>query len=85
MSFAVLRSSQSLTPPPLPLPGLIPETRYRVEHLQLDRERRGSNRSRLSWLDDGLTIDGRSLALVGMQLPALYPESAMVLHLRATD
>jgi len=85
VSFAVLRTSPSLLPPPLLLPGLDADRQYRVEHVALPGERLGPNRSGIEWFTDGLTIDGRSLALQGLQLPALHPESAVLLHLEDSN
>ena len=84
ISFAVLRSALSLTPPPLRLPGLAPARRYRVEHLRLPGERFGPNRTAPAWIDAGATLTGAELARIGVQLPALHPESAILLHVRAT-
>ena len=33
------------------------------------------------WTQSGITLDGRSLRLVGLRLPVLHPEQAIVLHL----
>ncbi len=82
MSFAVVSTSMSLTPPPLRLPGLDPAARYRVEHLSLPGEQSGPNRSRPYWLDAGSELTGTQLANHGVQLPAMHPETALVLHLR---
>jgi alpha-galactosidase len=83
ISFAVTRSALSLTPPPLLLPGLEHGRRYSVVHLPLPSERRGPNRSTAAWLADGITSTGGFLGSVGLQLPALQPETALLLHLRA--
>lgn len=84
VSFAVLATALSLTPPPLRLPGLDPARRYRVEHLRLPGEPLGPNRTLPAWMADGVTMTGAELARIGVQLPALHPESAMLLHARAT-
>ena len=85
VSFARVATSPGLTPPPLRLPGLDPERHYRVEHVALPRERPGPNRTAPAWWSDGLTATGRDLATVGLQLPALHPESAVLLHLQRVD
>ncbi len=81
VSFAVLSSALSLTPPPLRLPGLDPSRRYRVEHVRLPAERLGPNRVLPAWMANGATVTGSELAHIGIQLPALHPESAFILHI----
>jgi len=83
VSFAQLATSASLTAPPLRLPGLDPDTEYRVEHLPLPGEYLGAARSQPVWWADGVVLSGRALATVGLQLPSLHPESAVLLHLQA--
>jgi alpha-galactosidase len=82
VSFAVVATAISLTPPPLVLPGLDPDGVYRVAHLALPGERRGPYRTRLGRPDDGVGLTGIQLAAHGLQLPAMHPESAFLLHLR---
>src|SRR5690606_2921407 len=54
VSIARLTTGLSLTPPPLVLPGLDPDTRYHVEVLVLaDPRSLGPNRELPDWLDDG--------------------------------
>ena len=82
--FAPLRSGMSATPPPLRLPGLAPERRYRVEHVPLPGGLRGASRRLPEWLTEpraDLTLTGAQLAAHGIQLPVLWPETAMLLHL----
>jgi alpha-galactosidase len=83
VSFAAVGTASSLTPPPLMLPGLDDEQAYRVTALALPGEPGAPVRGHLTWLDDGLTLDGRSLGQLGVQLPAMQPESALLLHLLA--
>jgi alpha-galactosidase len=83
VSFAAIATGLSLTPPPLRLPGLEPDTRYEVSQLALPGRRLGPNRDRVGWLDHGVVLTGRQLAVHGLQLPALDPEKAILLHLRS--
>jgi alpha-galactosidase len=83
VSVARITTSPSLTPPPVRLPGLAPDRRYRVEHLPLPNERPGPSRTTPAWWRTGLETSGRQLASIGVQLPALWPESAVLLHLEA--
>ena len=83
VGVARVATSPSLVPPPLRLPGLDPDRRYRVEHLALPGEPGGPNRTLPAWWRDGLEMTGRGLATTGVQLPAMHPETATLLHLTA--
>lgn len=74
VSHAQLSTGLSLTPPPLRLPGLDPDRRYHVGELPLGR--RGQPFA-------PVTLTGRQLAVHGVQLPVLSPESGVLLHLVA--
>jgi len=78
VSFAQLATAPSLTPPPLRLPGLEPDRRYRVTHIALPGERWGMAYGQPGWLADGVELTGRQLALHGVQPPVLHPESAVL-------
>jgi len=71
-------------PPPLRLPGLDAGRDYR---LRLDAPPPDGARLTTPALKDlagdGLVLPGAVLATIGVQLPALWPESALILHLRA--
>ncbi len=84
ISFAAIASSVSLTPPPLLLPGLEASRTYRIEHLRLPGERRGPARTQPAWCNAGITLTGGALASIGIQPPALHPETAVLMHLTAT-
>ena len=77
VSFAVLSTALSLTPPRLRLPGLDPDRRYRVTDIALPGGHRGPRRS-ASWNE--LTLTGAQLAAIGVQLPTLHPENLVLLH-----
>jgi alpha-galactosidase len=81
-SFAVVATAISLTPPTLLLPGLDPERSYRVELLHLPGAAHGPGRTQPAWCRDGVTLSGAALAVVGLQPPALHPESAILIHLQ---
>ena len=82
VSFALVSTSASLAPAPLRLPGLEPTWRYRLDLVALPGQRLGLNRSALAWLTDGVTMTGAELLGLGVQLPALHPETALLLHCR---
>jgi alpha-galactosidase len=80
-----LRTANSLTPPMLRLPGLDPARRYRVSVVDVARPSRDMNRRPPAWVADGIVLTGRQLAAHGLQLPSMNPESAILLHLVATE
>ena len=71
-----LVTGMSLLPPPLRLPGLLPDVRYRVDHVPLP----GSS---WQWPHTGIELTGAQLAAHGIQLPHQHPESGVLLHLVA--
>jgi len=81
VSFAVVATAPSLTPPPLLLPGLDPDRSYHVARLPLPGEQRGPGRTAPAWCEHGVTSTGAALAHIGIQLPVLHPESAILIHL----
>jgi alpha-galactosidase len=81
VSFVQLRTGTSLAPPPLRLPGLVEDRTYRVERLELAPIGRGPARRQPAWWSDGIELSGRQLAVHGLQMPVLNPESAVLLHL----
>jgi alpha-galactosidase len=85
VSYARLRTGTSLAPPPLRLPGLDPERRYRVEVVDLPRAGRVPARHQPSWVAEGIEVTGRQLGVHGLQMPVLNPESAVLVHLVSSD
>jgi alpha-galactosidase len=83
VSFAMLATSPSQTPPVLRLPGLDASRRYRVERLRLPGERNGPGRTLPAWCRDGAVMRGADLGAVGIQPPAMDPERALLVHLTA--
>ena len=85
VSVARLATGLSLTPTPLTLPGLDADATYLVAPIPLaGTPYLGPTRVPPVWLDDGIELSGRALAAAGLQLPALHPETAILLHLRRT-
>jgi alpha-galactosidase len=83
VSVARVTTAPSLTPPPLLLPGLDHDATYHIETLPLPGRRPiGPNRELPDWFTGGADLSGRALASIGLQLPALHPETAVLLHLR---
>ena len=81
VSFAQLTAAPSQTPPPLRLPGLDADRRYRIAHLAIPFETWGAARVQPSWLAGGVVLTGRQLAAHGVQPPTLHPESALLFRL----
>jgi alpha-galactosidase len=66
------------------LEGLDPERDYRVEPVALAGGPRTAHAQPPPWYEaGGITLSGRALAAAGLQLPALAPEQALLLHLSA--
>ena len=85
LSWAVIATAQSLTPPPLRLPGLPPGTKYRVELLELPGNAVERARSQPTWCAGGAVVTGWQLTNVGLQPPALDPETAVLIHLTLVE
>ena len=83
VSVAQVETARSMPTGPLVLTGLDPDRNYHIELVPLPEVRLGSARSQPAWLDGGASISGQVLATIGLQLPVLWPESALVLHLRS--
>lgn len=81
VSFAVVATSASLTPPPLVLPGLPPERHYRVRVVDLPGQLRGPGRTQPPWVLTGAVMTGTALGTIGVQPPAMSPETALLIHL----
>lgn len=73
-------------PPPLRFPGLKPDRRYRIEPLELGGTPHVVQDAPPAWLaDGGITITGRLLADLGLPVPLLGPEQALLLRAIAVD
>ena len=85
VSFAAVASAPSLTPPRLRLSGLDPDRSYRVGAVRLPGERTGPARSSPAWVEHGMAMRGDELAHLGLQMPAMHPETALLIHLSSSD
>jgi alpha-galactosidase len=73
-------------PGPVRLPGLDADRAYRVAPLTLAGGPAIGSAQPPPWLAAGeITLTGRALAAAGLQLPALAPEQALLLHLTAAE
>ncbi len=80
VTVARLRTAGSLVPAPLRLPGLDPDSMYRVVLVAPPGGVRGPARHQPDWVRDGVELTGRQLAAHGLQLPSMHPEMALVVH-----
>ncbi|MDN6178507.1 MAG: alpha-galactosidase, partial [Micrococcaceae bacterium] len=85
-AVAQLRSTEGARPGVIALPGLQEEKTYRVRAIVPGREP-GTfiHREPPAWLEDGFTATGSYLSTVGLALPALNPERAILLHAEALE
>ena len=81
--FTQLATGASHRLAPLRLPGLVPDQRYHLRPVALPGHGRlGPARRQPAWWRTGLTLTGRQLAVHGVQMPTLDPETAVLVHLR---
>lgn len=82
--FGVVSVDRSTTWPPgrVRLPGLEPERHYRLTPLP-PADRYPEAVQLPGWWDGGVTLTGRVLGRVGVQIPAMFPESAHLIRASA--
>jgi len=86
IALITLGASPVAVPPPLRFPGLDPDRHYRVQPVTLGDAPRAVQDAPPAWLAAGsITATGRTLAELGLAVPLLAPEQALVLHARAVD
>ena len=84
MAYVALASGATEVPLPARLPGLEPLRRYRFRRVDTGGDPVTTGHAGPPWLADAeFTVTGRFLAEVGLPMPVLTPEQALVLHLRA--
>ncbi|MFD1721103.1 alpha-galactosidase [Amnibacterium endophyticum] len=82
-SWAQLTTSEFETPLPLTIPGLDPDRRYRVRLALPVGGHEVTQRLAPAWLEDGVVMSGTALALLGLPMPVLNPEHALLVALEA--
>ncbi|WP_200215243.1 alpha-galactosidase [Micromonospora coerulea] len=80
-----LTTSAAQIPGPVRLPGLDPHRRYAVRLPAGVPEPAVLQLTEPGWTPKGVTLSGAVLATVGLQLPALHPEQAVLLEVTAVD
>jgi alpha-galactosidase len=84
VAYLALATSAAAVPAPLRTPGLDHSLVYRVERVDAGGEVLTRARSAPGWWDrPGLEVTGAFLGEVGLPMPVLLPEQAVVLHLQA--
>ena len=84
-AYVQLATPPAEVPPPMRLPGLAGDVRYRVTPVPLAGGPAVLHRRPPPWLaDGGAVLPGRVLAAAGLAPPVLRPEQALVLHLTDT-
>lgn len=86
VALATLATAAVAVPAPLRLPGLDPARSYRIEPVALGAAPHAVQDAPPAWLAaGGITVSGALLAELGLPVPLLGPEQALVLHARAVD
>lgn len=86
IALVTLATAAVAVPPPLRFPGLDPDRRYRIEPLTVGGPPHAVQDAPPAWLaDGGITITGRLLADLGLPVPLLAPEQALLLRAIAVD
>jgi alpha-galactosidase len=80
--YAVVQLTTAVQSPagPVRLPGLDPDTRYRLAPLPPGDVVDGPAQSALPWWGSGVELPGRVLTEVGVQAPTLHPERLVLIE-----
>ncbi len=70
-------------PEPVRFAGLDAACQYRVTVADMPAASFQLMKSRPAWMEEGVTLSGEALMHIGLSLPLLDPESAMLIHLQA--
>jgi len=80
-AYVQLASSPTEMPPPVRLSGLEPGRRYRVATVPLAGGPTAQEIASPPWSTTGIVLTGQVLMRVGLQMPVLHPEQALILRL----
>jgi alpha-galactosidase len=82
-AYVQLATSVGERPDPARLPGLDPDRTYVVEPIAVGGTPSTMHSAAPAWLAGGrVSVSGRALQSMGLAMPVLEPEQALVLHLR---
>lgn len=81
VAVAKLGAGASALPTPMRLSGLDDTARYRITHTPLPDTHMGPHRKLPGWFESGLEATGRTLATVGVELPAQHAETLLLFEL----
>ena len=84
-SFSSLRSGDDEVPGSIVLPGLDPGARYRVAVVYPTGRMPITERKGLAWVADSVVASGSFLSDVGLPMPILSPEHAIVLEVTTVE
>lgn len=83
---ARVATSSFTVAPPLRITGLDPHRRYHIQVIERTDRHSRQMRATSPFIDGAaLTLSGAALAEAGVQIPSLAPESALLLHLAASE
>ncbi|MFC7533193.1 alpha-galactosidase [Actinoplanes sp. GCM10030250] len=84
--YALASTATTVWSPPgqVRLPGLDPGAAYHLAPLPPGDQVDAPTKHRLPWWDAGVTLNGRALAVAGVQAPVLFPERLVLIHARRT-
>ena len=82
-SWATLASTAAETPLPVRLLGLDPARVYRVRTVAPVPEAHLIERGTPAWITDGVELSGTALAVLGLPMPILFPEHAILITAEA--
>jgi len=80
-AYVQLASSPTEVSPPVRLRELDAQRRYRVTTVPLAGGPTAQEIAPPPWAADGIVLTGQVLMQVGLQMPVLHPEQALILHL----
>lgn len=82
ITVAQIQSRSYTLPLPLRIGYLEPKQDYLVSMVEGENLQQ-SMKQLPSWVESGLKLKGETLMRIGLQLPVLWPESALTLHIKA--
>ena len=80
-AYVQLASCPTEVPPTVRLTGLEPRLRYHVAAVPLAGGPSAQEIAPPPWVANGIDLTGQVLMRVGLQMPVLHPEQALILHL----